>query len=422
MNSRSKKKSRDLEISSYSHVNDTIKIIYGSEDAVTKGVEFMNNVKKKMDLCYDSKAPSIVLDVSSYKNGYIDIRKRGGKIRVITEITKENLEYCKRLLNIVDEMRHLDNVKGGIAINEKEYMATNILHESKPLTQVVYSNVRDVVDQQQNFFNSLWNSAIPAKQRIREIINELAQRKIDIFSALDNNIRRLMISYLQETNMTMSQLAKKLNITLQAMQKHFTKLIDAEIIKKNPDGIVSLTNLGKILMLHITPIQFVANNSEYLKTHDMFLLPKQFVQRIDDLQDMEITLKKEKEKIDNSFFEEAEYIKIITVQNCFKIKKSEFPKLVRKKVKIFHIEETDTQIPKLRGIELQKKDSIKYNYEKKITKDLPLALAVSNKEAYLTFKKNKSIDVQKIIFSRDSKFISWCNDFFDHAWNSKNTP
>ncbi|MCA9819479.1 MAG: hypothetical protein KC440_01560, partial [Nitrosarchaeum sp.] len=108
--------------------------------------------------------------------------------------------------------------------------------------------------------------------------------------------------------------------------------------------------------------------------------------------------------------------------NCFKIKKSEFPKLVRKKVKIFHIEETDTQIPKLRGIELQKKDSIKYNYEKKITKDLPLALAVSNKEAYLTFKKNKSIDVQKIIFSRDSKFISWCNDFFDHAWNSKDTP
>ena len=41
-------------------------------------------------------------------------------------------------MSIVDELRHLDNIQGGTAVNEKEYMATNILHESKPLTQVVY--------------------------------------------------------------------------------------------------------------------------------------------------------------------------------------------------------------------------------------------------------------------------------------------
>ena len=55
-------------------------------------------------------------------------------------------------MKIVNEVRHIDNVQGGTAINEKEYMATNILHESKPLTQVIYSNVLDIVEQQPEIF------------------------------------------------------------------------------------------------------------------------------------------------------------------------------------------------------------------------------------------------------------------------------
>lgn len=86
----------------------------------------MSNVKNKMDICFDHRAPSIVIDVEEYRKGYTDIRKRGGKIRDFTEITKDNIHYCKKLMKLVDELRHLDGVKGGIAVNETEYMATNI--------------------------------------------------------------------------------------------------------------------------------------------------------------------------------------------------------------------------------------------------------------------------------------------------------
>ena len=84
-------------------------------------------------------------------------------------------------MKIVDELRHLDNVQGGTAINENEYMATNILHESKPLTQVIYSNVRDIVEQQQKFFDILWKTAIPAKQKIRECSRKLNRRNNMMF-------------------------------------------------------------------------------------------------------------------------------------------------------------------------------------------------------------------------------------------------
>src|SRR5215207_6852459 len=129
----------------------------------------MLNVKRRMDIFFDYKAPSIVVDIAEYRDGYIDIKRRGGKIRAFTEITKDNVRYCKELIKLVDELRHLDGVRGGIAVSESEYMATTILQEAKPLTQVIYSNVKEVVEQGQYIFDTLWNAAIPAERKIREI-------------------------------------------------------------------------------------------------------------------------------------------------------------------------------------------------------------------------------------------------------------
>jgi signal transduction histidine kinase len=109
----------------------------------------MSNVKQKMDIFFDHRAPSIVTDIAEYRNGYIDIRTRGGKIRCFTEITKDNVHHCKELMKLVDELRHLDGVRGGMAVSESEYMATTVLQEAKPLTQVIYSNVKEVVEQGQ---------------------------------------------------------------------------------------------------------------------------------------------------------------------------------------------------------------------------------------------------------------------------------
>ena len=58
----------------------------------------MSNVKKRMDIYFDHRAPSIVVEVQEYRNGCQDIRKRGGKIRAFTEITKDNINYCKELM------------------------------------------------------------------------------------------------------------------------------------------------------------------------------------------------------------------------------------------------------------------------------------------------------------------------------------
>ncbi|MFL6338697.1 MAG: hypothetical protein ACJ718_06285 [Nitrososphaeraceae archaeon] len=155
-------------IGSHSRQEKT-EILHGSGIAIERGVSFMQNVRNRMDICFDHRAPSIVIELEAYKTGYINIRKRGGKIRALTEITSDNIHYCKEIMKIVNEFRHLDGLKGGIAVSETEYMATTVLEEAKPLTQVIYSNVKEIVEQGQFIFDILWSKAIQAKQRIKEI-------------------------------------------------------------------------------------------------------------------------------------------------------------------------------------------------------------------------------------------------------------
>jgi two-component system, OmpR family, sensor histidine kinase VicK len=179
-------------------------VLYGADNALQRGVYFMSHVKNKMDIYFDNRAPSIVINIDEYRNGYRDIKRRGGKIRLLTEITSENIEYCKQLMNIVDELRHVDGIKGGLAISETEFMATTMLEEGTPLAQVIYSNVKEMVEQGQYIFDSLWanTSAIPAKQRIKEIekgaireiietirdLTETQKRAIDLLKSASDEI------------------------------------------------------------------------------------------------------------------------------------------------------------------------------------------------------------------------------------------
>ena len=142
----------------------------------------MQNANEFMDLFGEKNGPSIIMTYDVYKNNYIAARERGCKIRLITEITKDNLQYCKELLNIVSEMRHLEGFVGGIAVSESEYMTTTTLKEKQLLTQVFYSNAREVVEQAQYTFRTFWSKAIPADQRIREIEYDIQREFIETIS------------------------------------------------------------------------------------------------------------------------------------------------------------------------------------------------------------------------------------------------
>lgn len=148
--------------------NEKTEVFHGEENAMKILLQAMSNVQKEALVCADSNSPAFSMGVASVKDGYRDFKRRGVKIRFITEITSENLQYVKELMNYA-EVRHMEAVKGNMAVSETEYVAIATLEGAKPISQTIYSNAKPILEQQRYFFENLWAKAVHAGQRIREI-------------------------------------------------------------------------------------------------------------------------------------------------------------------------------------------------------------------------------------------------------------
>jgi two-component system, OmpR family, sensor histidine kinase VicK len=147
---------------------DGIRVVHGEENVMYTILQFLSRTDK-VDSCYDYRAPSMIMEVEAYRKLLLHIKERGIKLRFLTDINKDNIIYCKELMKFAEEVRHLEGVKASFSISEKEYIATATLHGAQSTPQLVYSNVKDMVEQQQYLFNSLWNRSMLAEQRIKEI-------------------------------------------------------------------------------------------------------------------------------------------------------------------------------------------------------------------------------------------------------------
>ena len=156
-------------------------VFYGSEDAMKILLQAMRNVKKEAVTCSDAQSAGFSMTIEPVRQGFIDFKKRGLKIRSITEITKENLEYCKQLGGYV-QLRHLDGLRGNFAVSETEYVATAIINEKEPVTETIYSNAKAILEQHRYFFETLWNKAIPAEQRIRELEQGVEREFVEVIT------------------------------------------------------------------------------------------------------------------------------------------------------------------------------------------------------------------------------------------------
>jgi two-component system sensor histidine kinase VicK len=144
-------------------------VLYGLDNIINTHLQFLSKANR-IDSCGDDKAAPAIIEINAYKKLLFEIKSRGIKVRYITDITKYNVHYCKELMKFVDDTRHLDGIKSNFSVSEAEYLdSITAVQKAQPTPHIIYSNVKDIVEQQKYVFESFWNKAIPAEQRIREI-------------------------------------------------------------------------------------------------------------------------------------------------------------------------------------------------------------------------------------------------------------
>ncbi len=147
----------------------------------------MCKAKLRIDVCVDHTRPYLAIEIIRLRDAFIDARRRHVTIRYITEITKDNLHYCKEMISVVDELRHLNGIKGNFYVSEQGYAAPSTLHEKgKSSEMMIYSDVKEIVEHQQYIFDSFWNASTSAERKIKEIQGDIS---LGITEIIDNPLR-----------------------------------------------------------------------------------------------------------------------------------------------------------------------------------------------------------------------------------------
>jgi two-component system, OmpR family, sensor histidine kinase VicK len=157
--------------------HEQTEMLIGAEVTTKRMSELFSNVSKKFDGCANSTAPSIAMTI--FRDAYEDMKSKGVKIRWVTDITKDNLTHCKDLMQYA-EVRHISCLDENFRVSETEYIAATTTKEGLPIPKLIYSNSKEIVGQQQYIFETLWDKAVPAEQRIKEIEQESELQRIAV--------------------------------------------------------------------------------------------------------------------------------------------------------------------------------------------------------------------------------------------------
>ncbi len=232
--------------------------------------------------CYGATS----LEDKANKDTLFNLRSKGVRLRQITEITNENVSYNKTLMKIL-ELRHLDGVKGKIELTETELIVTTTPTpqnaKSHQTIQVIHSNVKQLVEQQQSLFEIIWKKAIPAEHKIREIEEgieppetKVLEEPSEIFShmkyVVENATKRLICS-------SSGGMQLAYNNFFDQYQKILYKYTRGEgegirwvtvIDKENKDLVKVFINTG-VQVRHVgvlPPINFAVDNIHFYATID----------------------------------------------------------------------------------------------------------------------------------------------------------
>ncbi|MDQ5868836.1 MAG: hypothetical protein M3530_03810, partial [Thermoproteota archaeon] len=116
--------------------------------------EIIPKVNSRVDCIFQ---PHHTLETSL--NSLINLKKQYIKVRLVTEVTRDNLPYYKEITKHID-IRHLDSVKGSFMVCDgREYLGYVFGRQSERV-EMLHITMESFVEAQQYVFDGLWTAAV----------------------------------------------------------------------------------------------------------------------------------------------------------------------------------------------------------------------------------------------------------------------
>jgi signal transduction histidine kinase len=253
--------------------------------------QVISNYKVEVSIFLDSIS-LIIMSKDRLMKELFNKKNDQKRIRIITEINKDNIQSCKELMKFGIELRHLDEVVGIFTINEFEYCATkkftiqdtqcSFENQYQLSNNIVYSNDKEIVNHYKYIFEILWSKAIPAEQRTREVeddINRFTTQILknsheisdDIIRITENSSNISLCFVVEGPQLTDS---KFFELCSRALQKYEKKGNDDENSSGSKNTIRWITTIDK--KEEIPLIRILLGLGMQIR-HSRFLTPMSFI-------------------------------------------------------------------------------------------------------------------------------------------------
>lgn len=218
---------------------------------------------------------------------------------------------------------------------------------------------------------------------------------------------------LQEKPVRLTQISEKLNLTVQETSRHLSRLSETKLITKDAEGMYRLLPFGKDLLLLFPGFEFLSKHREYLNSHDISRLPKEFLSRIGDLEkctfldDVFAAL----HLADNVILEAKDYVWIIGNQ----VLMSTVPLLEEtiKRGTNFRLILPEDLVPPPGFKPLP---HVPGRIERRTLKQVDVTIIMSEKEARVAFSTTDGKMDPSAFSSTELIPHKWCKDLYEHYW------
>ena len=237
--------------------------------------------------------------------------------------------------------------------------------------------------------------------------------------------RLTLLSEIATEKRRLSQLTTKLSATPQETSKHLVRLRDAKLIEKDSDGFFSLTALGKIIVNLVPSFRFLTQNIEYILSHDISSLPLEFIERLEELQEGELTdnVGSVIAHLQQVVQSAEEYIWLMADHRLgnqeYVTKSGKLESNSRITWRVILPASSNINWAEIRRAAGVHKGRIEYHLIED-PNDIKTGIAMNEKIAGVTFPNaTGKLDFNGGFRSDNPLFHRWCQDLFESNWNKK---
>lgn len=251
------------------------------------------------------------------------------------------------------------------------------------------------------------------------------ERLSNLFFELSNEDRLSILLKLMDEPMKLTHLAKALDLTAQECSRQLSRLMEIDLVTKDPDGSFMLQPYGRHAFMLFPGFQFLTEHVDYFNRHTLTKLPEKFMGRVGELRECKpITdLMGTIARIERMILETKEYYLYISPEPLATIQGIELAlRVLENGIKGKAIEPLAYQRPEEieRGFSKDMRDGIRKHrisgaLDNRYMEKIDVSIYMNEKEVALLAFPDITGQFDYLGFSStDPKVLEWCKELHEY--------